>query len=202
MPRPPLLHAQQQPVYHQVRVTPDRAGEMGVVGEAQPVVADVLRAVFSLGHRSQTVHPDHADQGVIVQGTQELVQLPGTDRLQRCVAEGKRDVESLQEGPEILQFLGVRSGVNAVDKGVDTGAPLPVGDLRDRPVGRQHALLYQVIGGRELLRVDVHGLPLGVQLDLVLRHLQVQPSLAEALSPHGHGQSAKVVQKQLQAVLS
>ena len=40
-------------MYHQVGITTDRRGEVGVVVEGQAIVADILGAVDGLGHGAQ-----------------------------------------------------------------------------------------------------------------------------------------------------
>ena len=49
----------QQAVHHQVGVAADGGGEVGVVGEGEAVVADVLGAVVGLGHGADGDGVDH-----------------------------------------------------------------------------------------------------------------------------------------------
>ena len=49
----------QKPMHHQVGVAADGGGEVGVVGEGEAVVADILGAVVGLGHGADGDGVDH-----------------------------------------------------------------------------------------------------------------------------------------------
>ena len=62
--------AGQQPVHHHVGIAPDGRGEVRVVGECQPVVADVVGRIVGFGHRAD----GHRRHGVLFGRALDLFQ--------------------------------------------------------------------------------------------------------------------------------
>ena len=67
----------QKTVYHEVGVTADGTGKMGIVIECQSVVSDVLRAVASLHHGTQADGFNHVLFLLSLHIAQQFVQALG-----------------------------------------------------------------------------------------------------------------------------
>ena len=97
--------------------------------------------------------------------------------------------------PEVVQFLGVRLLVDAVDR-LDT----PTLDLlRDRLVGQQHKLLDQLVRLVALIPAHSAHAALGIEQHLVLRHIKIERACPEARLPQLLSEPMGVVQHPLNA---
>ena len=166
---------------HHVGIAADGRGEVGVVGEGQTVVADVVSGVEGLGHRAH----GHRRHGVLLGRTldrgQQLVELLGHGapllRLED-VAEAEDEL------PETVELLLARGVVYAVDhRALEHAALLAAAlaaELRHAAVGQQHELLDHLVRLLLLLEVDLHGAARLVEAELHLVAVEGHGPLLEA----------------------
>lgn len=130
-----------------VRITPDRGGEVGVVGEGEAVVAPVFFAVAGFRHRPQHHHVHDLLEGRTFDLGEERLEVLGLDDL----GDLHRITHLLDELEEGFELLGVRVLVDAVEEG-------EIGFLEmggDGLVGHQHEFLDDAFADPARLDDDV-----------------------------------------------
>ena len=161
----------QQTVYRQVGIAADGRSEVGIVVKRQTIVADVGRAIDSLGHRADSQNGEHFFLGFALGLLQHLVD-GFIDILARAlgtylVAEVGGDVG------KVLQFVQVGLVVDAIDKCL--GGPV-LGHLADMfshlAVGEQHEFLDEFVG--VLCHMDMDGGGHALLIDVKLDFLAVE----------------------------
>ena len=109
-PKTERLH--ERAVNGEVRVTPDRRGEMRVAAEIEPEMPDILRVVDRLALRAQDDFGDHFLLAAIPGDFQKLVEIAGPHR-----AFGERIVERIEIIAHGVELFRVRLVMDAVDQG-------------------------------------------------------------------------------------
>ena len=157
----------------QVRVAPDRRGEVEVVLCREPVVADVLGRVDGLHHRAEQELVQRALLRVALEALQQGVERAGIGReLGHLEAVGRRELEEPRE------LLVVRDAVHAVD-GRELARAEPA---RHRLVRGEHELLDDPVRAVARALLDRHDLAVrpGPEDDLRLRQVEVDRAAAAA----------------------
>ena len=158
----------------QVRIAPDRRGEVRVALGRQAEVADVRRVVARLLHRAQ--HQER-DRLLLRRAAHRLDQLLEVARLDGVRRRAEAVAERRDELLELLDLERVGLLVDAVER----RHVVVVEVLRDRLVGDQHELLDQPMRDVALGRDDRLDHPLVVEDDLGF--LQVEVDRAAAAAP-------------------
>ena len=173
----------QQAVHHHVGIAADRRSEVGVVGEGQSVVADVVGGVVGFGHRTYGQRRDDVLFGAALDLLEELVHLLGDG----TALGGFEDVpEAQDELPEALQLVDVRFVVDAVDHRAARLAPSDLAaELGNAAVGQQHELLDHLVGLLLFLEIDAHRPALLVEPEFGLGAVEADRTVAEPLAAHG-----------------
>ncbi|VWC36931.1 hypothetical protein BPS26883_06741 [Burkholderia pseudomultivorans] len=152
-------------VREQVRIAADRAREVriGFVGETE--VADVVRAVHGLLHRAQQHRLQHLRVGPVA----DLRHQRGVVARMRLVAAAEREPHAAQERAQVLELLGRRPRMHAVQARM----LVALQEVGRADVRRQHALLDQLVRVVALARHDLLDLALRVADDIRLGRVEV-----------------------------
>ena len=156
----------QSAVHDQVGVAADGRGEVGVPGQVQPEVADVLGGVDRLHLGPQDHLVDDLGVGRVAGLLQQLVEAVGARRL----ALRPRDAQRLQEVDQRLHLLRARGVVDAVDQ----RRLLRLQGLGGRDVRLDHHLLDQLVGLQRRARQDRVDTAHLVDVDAALQALDGQ----------------------------
>ena len=186
--------AGQQAVDHHVGVAADGRGEVGVVGERQAVVADVVGGVERLGHRPHGHGRNHVLLARALHLGEQLVHFAGYGAAARRLEYA---AEAEDERAEAVEFLLARGVVHAEDHRARHAARAhlaPRAELRHAAVGQQHELLDHAVGIGLLLDVDAYGLALFVEQELRLLAVESDGSVAEAARAQRAGQAVERLQ--------
>ena len=103
-------------VNHHVRVAADRRGEMGVIGEREAVVTDVVDVVACLRHRAERKKLDGVELRLILRRVEEAVQLAGELLAIGYLAEIVAEIA--HKSAQVVNFCHVRLVVYTIDKGL------------------------------------------------------------------------------------
>ena len=126
------------PVYQQIRVAPDRAGEVGVGIKRQAKVARIDRRVNGLRHRPQQHGVNLLGIGPVFGGRSNGLELTG----RRIVADAQAHASCLQVVRQRFPFLRCGAFVHAVQARMFTLQ----NEICAADVGRQHRLFNQFVG--------------------------------------------------------
>ena len=168
----------QHPVHEQVGVTPDRAGEMGVIDLGQAVVAQGGHVV----NRPFEALQERDLQCVFLRGPpQRQEQLLHFTPLREIphphpVTRGKR--------AELLQPLHFRVFVDAIDR----GNPQPFDLLGHGFIGRQHAFLDELVGDVVLDLLQADRTALLIEPDFDLGEIEIERPLVKPFFAKQRGQ--------------
>ena len=168
-------------MHHQVGVAADGRGEVGVVGEGEAVVADILGAVIGFGHGADGDGVDH----VLLAASGDVFE-EAVVALCKGFARGGFHAEAQlgNELDESVELLGVRFVMDTVDEGFARSSRFSrftrglTNVLGDGAVGQEHELLDEPIGLLALLDVDADGLGVFVELELHFLRLKVDGAAA------------------------
>ena len=165
----------------EVGVAADGAREVGVVLEAQPVVADVMGGVDGLRHRPDRRLLDDRRDGFPLHLLEQVVEVRAHDG---ALGVRKLVPERTHEVGERLDPLSVRLVVDAVGE----GDLLHRRRRGDGPVGEQHELLDQAVRRLPLLLDHLDRVALGVEAHLDLGDVEVDGPLVHPLRRQRLGQ--------------
>src|SRR5690606_13456787 len=160
-------------VHDQVRVAPDRRGEVGVVPGRESEVPQVLMAVTCLAHGAQNDGGDDVLLGATL--------YPGKKALEILWRRLRPSPEAVPEGrdelPKLLDSVGVRRLVDAIDERHPGTRSVP----GDRLVRQEHEVLDQAVTLQPQHALDVGRLALGVQDHPGFREVEIEA--ASGLAP-------------------
>ena len=135
---PPARIVLQKPMNDEVRVAADRRGEMGVILQAQAVMAGMFGRIFGQPQGPEDLDVDEFFDRRAFGGPDRGLKIAGGDPAGR----GKQDVEEGQRLPELLEILLGRVVVDAME-GRDAAEAEIFGH---GDVGRDHEFLDQLVG--------------------------------------------------------
>ena len=162
---------------------------MGVAGERQSVVADVVGGVERLGHGAHSHRRDGVFFGRAFDFCEELVHFAGDGTAFRGF---EKDAEAQDELAEAVELLLARGVVDAVDH--RPGRPAAVGvdavaaKFGDTAVGQQHEFLDHLVRFLLFLEADADGAARFVQLEFHFFALEADGAVPEALAAQFLGQ--------------
>ena len=168
----------QQAVHDEVRIAADRRGEVCVVARGEAEVAETLRRVARLLHRTQRDGLDDARFGLSLDLFEHLLHVHRPDMARLVLMD--EEAERAEQVVEVLDLLLGRLLVHAVHE----GQVLFIHVLGDGLVRREHAFLDDGLGERALALDEGDGVALLVELDLDLGDVEVDGAAAVALGFH------------------
>ena len=143
------------PVHQQVRVAPDRRGEMGILLQREAEVADVLRLIHGLLQRAQ----HHGfDQGLVRPAADlhdDVVVVGGRDP----IATAEFDAVRLEEQRQLLHALLRRPGVDPIQR----RQSMSFQELRRFDIGGDHAFLDDPVSIVTAARYDPGDAPVAAE---------------------------------------
>ena len=125
-------------MHHQIRIAPDRRGEVGIALIRQPEMADIVGAVLRLLHRAQH---DTRHQHRVRPAFDEFGQL-GVILGLRIIAAAQRQTETAQKLAQVGQLGRRRAGMDAVQGRVF----VLLQNAGRAHIGGEHAFLNQLVG--------------------------------------------------------
>ncbi|VVD93871.1 hypothetical protein PTE30175_01695 [Pandoraea terrae] len=146
------------PVRQQVRITADRAGEMGIRRIRETKVADILGAVDRLLHGAQHHRLQHRRVGTRLDLRHQL----GIVACGGLVAAAEREPLRLQEGAQDIELFTRRTRVNPVQAVL----LVPFQEIGRAHVRREHAFLDEAVRIVAGARQDLLDLALCVAHDI------------------------------------
>jgi hypothetical protein len=158
---------------------------MRVILQRQSEVADILRLVQRLHHRTHDQRFDERAALGVAQARRDGRQVARLDR----VGQLQLDAKHTQRSAQLVELFLIRRGVNAKQCRLALGAQL----LRHRDIGQHHAFFDQLVG--IVTRYEFDGThPLGVlDHELGFRRVELQRA---ALASRGHQRVIDVHQRQ------
>ena len=177
-------------MHYQVGIAPDGRGEVAVIGQRQPEVAQRLFAVTRLAHGAQRGGLYHRARRAVLAQLQQA--LEGARLGRRARAPGYA-----QPGHQLLQphnALGVGLFVHAVNAAQSVFEHM----RRHRLIGQQHELLYHALGRALRARYQLNGHAAFVQPELELRRIEVDGAARAAPAVQRVGQAAHVTKRRVQ----
>jgi hypothetical protein len=168
----PRQHRLDGAMNEQVRIAPDRRGEVRVGLVAEPEVANVVRAVNSLLHRAQ----QYGLQQLLIRAADNACEQIGVIGRAWLIAAAQSQAERLEKRMHVGQPVRRRPLVHPVQHRM-TIARQQVGRA---DVGRQHALLDQLVRVVAGARHDLLDPAIGVADDVGLGGLQVERAALDA----------------------
>ena len=153
-------------MHQQIRITPDRRGEVSVVRQRQSEMAAVVRTVHRLLHGAQH---QRLDEMSIVAPLDILAEFGVVLGLDLPAGRTELEIQIIEEATQLFQFVIIRLLVDAVEI-----RQLVLGqELRCTHVRRDHAFLDDLVRLVAFQRVDPADLLLVVEHDLRLHALEV-----------------------------
>ena len=179
----PLEVVRQKAMHQHIGVAADGGGEVGIVGEGQTVMAQIVGRIDRLGHRAYGHRREGIALGFALDAVEQFVQLLGDGTPLR----GTEDVaETKGELTETIQLVGRGDIVHTIDHRTRNLAPLlahTVGaELGHTAVGQEHKLLDELVGLLLHLEIDLDGATRLVELEAHLLALEGNRSVLEALA--------------------
>ena len=170
---------------HQIGIAPDGRGKVGIAGEVQAEMADIVGRIDGLHLAAQDDLIDDLGMGAFLGLDQEAVEPVGA----RGLTLGPVDADGGQKVGQRLDLFLTRRVVDPVDQG---GAFLALGRglqrLGGADIGLDHELFDQAVGGQAFARADGQDLAFGADLDLALGAFNIQRRAAvPGLSDTGIG---------------
>ena len=158
----------------QVGIASDRGSEMTVIRTCQPEMPRAFHTVFCLLHAPKRHTADHCLLRRTGNFRQQLLYLLRMDflaaHLRFRLADSLHAVAEITDnGSELLQPVRVRHIMHTVHK----RQLHPVKMLCNRLVRRQHEILNDVRRRIPLIRLNVRGTPLTVEIDLTFRKIKI-----------------------------
>ena len=150
-------------------------------------MADRLRRVASAFHAAQVADPEDVRKQVALEAREKFAGLFLVGQVAGAQPHQRRP------RPEVVELLGVRLVVDAVDR-LDAS---PLDFLRDSLVGQQHEFLDQLVRHVVLHPAHLAQSALGIEQHLVLRHVEIQRARPEARLPQFLREAMGVVQHAL-----
>ncbi len=179
----------QQAVDHEVGVAADGGGEVGVEGECQAVVADVVGAVVGFGHGADGDGVDHVLLAAAGDVLEEAVVAVGQGFAAGGLHAEAQFGDKLDEG---VQLLGVGFVVDAVDEGFGGVLVFRFAYVfGDGAVGQEHEFLDEPVGLLAFFDVDADGLGVFVELEFHLLGLEVDGAGFEACLAEARGEGVE-----------
>ena len=181
-----LQHRRQRAADDQVRIAPDRRGEVAVVLHRQSVMAQRTDVVARLLHAAQRQRADHAELWRLPRALEHRADLA---RL-RVVAQAARvHPDAVQKVLERIELLRVRLLVHAVEQ----RHAARLSEFRHSLVRRKHEVLDHQLGLAPRPFGDLHRLARLIQDELRLVRVKVDralrlPLVADAPRQLTHGQ--------------
>ncbi len=175
----PILIFRQQTVYHQVGITTDGRGEVGVIVEGEAIVTDIMDTVLGLHHRPEGNGLD----GILLTCALGIGH-QGIERFRdgSLGAAGLHPIAELRhELSQVLQFLRIRLVVDTIRQRLGLCALLHPSDaLSDGLVGQQHKFLDEFVGILRHLEVGCHRLSLLIDVEVELFTVELHGAVLEA----------------------
>ena len=170
----------EQTVYHHIRIAADGRGEMGIVIESQTIVPHVMHGVACLLHGADG---DGFNQVLLLLALDVVQQVvDGLGDVGLCTAGTQLVAETGDELCQVVQLLRVGEVVNTVWQHFGFLAFGHAAYLFGYgAVGKQHELLYQLVGIFRLLEVDADGFALLVNFELHFVAVEVDGSCLKAV---------------------
>ncbi len=168
-----------EPVDDEVGVAADRGGEMRVVLEREPEMADVARRVHGLAHRAQRRRFHEVLFGLSLYRLKELVQLRARHVAARHLQVIAHDAQEIRE---ILDAVGVRRSMDTIQRREMRPAVFrKLGEVfRDRLVREQHEVLDEEIRRLALLERYRDRRAVFVELHFYFRSVELDGSFCLA----------------------
>ena len=162
----PAMRRHQRAMHDQVRIAPDRRGEMRVGSQGEPEMPEVLRAVIGLRHRAQRGHRDQLGQ----LGLRRVVQQSVERRRPQHLPLRQREAGGLGRLAQRFDLVRARLLMDAVEERRPQAFQL----LRGGNVGEDHAFLDQPVRVEPVLERDGRDLARIGQHDPALRQVEVE----------------------------
>ena len=150
----------QQSVHHHVRVPADGRGEVCVMPEGEAIVADVVSGIDRFGHGAQG---EGLDDVLLLLSRDLFHQFVHCCRETLDVFSVNLIAEPFDEITERAQFLRIRLVMDTIHKGFSF--QFSADKFCHTPVGKQHKLFYQLVGGAELAKENPQGNSLFIQIE-------------------------------------
>ena len=158
--------ADQRAMDDEIGVAPDGGSEMRVAAQVEAEMAIVLVAVFGLRLGAQHHLVDQRLDRLPAHAAQDAVEMRGAN----AVSLSELDADGAQELDEIVELLGARRVMGAIEKRRMRGLErLGGGDI-----GEDHEFLDQPMRFQPLGPVDAHEASLAVENELALRQIEVE----------------------------
>ena len=160
---------------------------MGVVGEGESEVTDVVNGVFRLHHGTQGDGLYELLHACALGVVHELVERTGG---LRCGAGSLQLIaEAHHEGAQLLELLRVGTLVDAIGQRLGFLATLGLSDILGHgAVGEQHELLDELVGIALALEVGACGTAVGIDVEVQFLALELHRPVLEPLGTELLGQ--------------
>ena len=173
-------------MYHQVRITADRRGEVRIAFTGDPEVSGIFRAVAGLRKAPERHHLHDRFDVFSLHRFQELLDIL---RL-RILRDGEIESHDGDETLQRIQFLFIRMLMHTIDRRVSCLFE----ETRYCFIRRDHGILDHLFRITSDALLDAKRCPLFIENDLVFRKIEVERAAAGAVCAKGIRAFFKILQ--------